>query len=188
MEIPVAPIRFPETKPTSVTKQNSLCISHSFLNHSPVLHPKVYPRKCPFGNEHSHFCCEAEEFIIMSHRKQTMDAMSHWLQCFHTQKGHFPITKKSSQTFSWKLRLCAKKAGVTCYWILSLQGPDTLGCSRFKGEVAVLRLDIATGNGLYLEDVICFPIPEPNAVLHYTGKTDRWDFLLLLSQLNLGVI
>lgn len=73
MEIPAAPIRFPETKPTYMTKQSSPCISHSFLNHSPVLHPELYPRKCPFGNEHDHFYCKVEEFIIMSHCKQTID-------------------------------------------------------------------------------------------------------------------
>lgn len=51
-----------------------------------------------------------------------------------------------------------------------------MGCSGFKGEVAVLRVDIATGNGALFRpagDVICFPIPQPNPVLHYMGKIDR---------------
>lgn len=42
MEIPVAPSRLPRTKPTYMTKWNSPCISHSFLNHNPVLHPKLW--------------------------------------------------------------------------------------------------------------------------------------------------
>lgn len=46
--------------------------------------------------------------------------------------------------------------------------------------MAVLRLDIGTGSRALFHpagDVSCFPIPQPNPVLHYTGKTDRWDFL-----------
>lgn len=57
-----------------------------------------------------------------------------------------------------------------------LQAADTIRYSRFKWEGAVLRLDTATGNGALFHpaaDIICFPILQPNPVLHYTGKIDR---------------
>lgn len=185
MEIPVAPFRLPRTKPTYMTKWNSPCISHSFLNHSPVLHPKLS------GN----FPLEMNTIIVKSRNLSSCHIAGELLVpcpwCFHTQKGHFPITKKSSQMFSWESWLCAKEAVISCWLNTESARSRHSSCPRFKVDVAVLRLDIGTGSGALFHpagDVSCFPIPQPNPVLHYTGKIDRWDFLWLLSQLNLGVI
>lgn len=90
MEIPVAPFRLPRTKPAYMTKWNRPCISHSFLNPSPVLHL----RKFPFGYEH--YCCEVEEFIIMSDCRQTIGALS---VVFH-KKVTFQLLKNPAKSLA----------------------------------------------------------------------------------------
>lgn len=107
MEIPVAPFRSPWTKPTYVTKWNSLLHLLLISESQPCVTSKNL-RKFPFGDEH--YCCKVEEFIIMSHCRQTIGALS----VVFSQKGHFPITRKSIQIFSWKLWLCAKEAVISC--------------------------------------------------------------------------